>query len=161
MEEKIKKIFLEYERCDKLKNAETPIDAAIKILAPFGLTEDYTEGSLKKAYREACNSYHPDKTPGLPKDIYDKCTALFQFYNEANEKLLKKLKGIDDEKNQIQETYSFVTSLLSKSKLENNSVSEIKSCLTLISSSLVVFKDKAYSLLGAILFIICFNFRLA
>ena len=125
MEEKIKKIILEYERCDKLKNAETPIDAAMKILAPFGLTEDYTEGSLKKAYREACNSYHPDKTPGLPKDIYDKCTALFQFYNEANEKLLKKLKGIDDEKNQIQETYSFVTSLLSKSKLENNSVSEI------------------------------------
>lgn len=125
MDEKIKKIILEYERCEKLKNTETPIDAALKTFAPFGLTENYTESSLKKAYRAACNLYHPDKTPDLPQDIYDKCTELFQFYNEANKKLLNKLKGIDDEKNQIQETYSFVTSLLSKSKLENNSVSEI------------------------------------
>lgn len=125
MDEKIKSIIMEYDRCNKLKNTETPIDAALKTLAPFGLTEDYTENSLKKAYRIACNTYHPDKTPGLPKDIYDKGTALFQLYNEANEKLLKKLKGIADEKNQTQETYGLVTSLLSNSKLENNSVTEI------------------------------------
>ena len=125
MEEKIEKIILEYERCNNLKNTEAPIDAALKIFAPFGLTVNYTESSLKKVYRDACNLYHPDKTPGLPKDIYDKCTDLFQIYNEANDKLLKKLKGILDEKNQTRETYGIVTSLLSKCKLENDSISEI------------------------------------
>lgn len=125
MEEKIEKIILEYERCNNLKNTEAPIDAALKIFAPFGLTANYTESSLKKVYRDACNLYHPDKTPGLPKDIYDKCTDLFQIYNEANDKLLKKLKGILDEKNQTRETYGIVTSLLSKCKLENDSISEI------------------------------------
>ena len=115
MDEKIKKIILEYERCEKLKNTETPIDAALKTFAPFGLTENYTESSLKKAYRAACNLYHPDKTPDLPQDIYDKCTELFQFYNEANKKLLNKLKGIDDEKNQI-----VIVGLLNNSKKQQN-----------------------------------------
>lgn len=139
MEEKIKNIISEYERCEKLKNTEIPFDAALKIFAPFGLTENYTKESLKKAYHTACNLYHPDKTPGLPDDIYDKCTALVQIYNEAYDKLLNELKRINDkedknedknehkneDKNQNQETYSFVVGLLSKSKLENNSVSEI------------------------------------
>lgn len=125
MEEKIKNIISEYERCEKLKNTEIPFDAALKIFAPFGLTENYTESSLKKVYRDACNLYHPDKNSDLPEDIRDTCTSLFKLYNEANDKLLKKLKGIDDEKNQTQEVYGTVTSLLSKCKLENNSVSEI------------------------------------
>lgn len=125
MEEKIKKIISEYERCEKLKNTEIPFDAALKIFAPFGLTENYTESSLKKVYRDACNLYHPDKNSDLPEDIRDTCTSLFKLYNEANDKLLKKLKGIDDEKNQTQEVYGTVTSLLSKCKLENNNVSEI------------------------------------
>lgn len=125
MEEKIKNIISEYERCEKLKNTEIPFDAALKIFAPFGLTENYTESSLKTAYRDACNLYHPDKNYDLPEDIRDTCTSLFKLYNEANDKLLKKLKGIDDEKNQTQEVYGTVTSLLSKCKLENNSVSEI------------------------------------
>lgn len=125
MEEKIKNIISEYERCEKLKNTEIPFDAALKIFAPFGLTENYTESSLKKVYRDACNLYHPDKNSDLPEDIRDTCTSLFKLYNEANDKLLKKLKGIDDEKNQTQEVYGTVTSLLSKCKLENNNVSEI------------------------------------
>ena len=125
MEEKIKNIISEYERCEKLKNTEISINAALKIFAPFGLTKNYTESSLKTAYRDACNLYHPDKNYDLPEDIRDTCTSLLKLYNEANDKLLKKLKGIDDEKNQTQEVYGTVTSLLSKCKLENNSVSEI------------------------------------
>ena len=125
MEEKIKNIISEYERCEKLKNTEISINAALKIFAPFGLTKNYTESSLKTAYRDACNLYHPYKNYDLPEDIRDTCTSLLKLYNEANDKLLKKLKGIDDEKNQTQEVYGTVTSLLSKCKLENNSVSEI------------------------------------
>ena len=125
MEEKIKNIISEYERCEKLKNTEIPFDAALKIFAPFGLTENYTESSLKTAYRDACNLYHPDKNYDLPEDIRDTCTSLLKLYNEANEKLKNKLKHNDDEKNQTKEAYNTVTSLLSKCQLENNSVSEI------------------------------------
>lgn len=125
MEEKIKKIISEYERCEKLKNTEIPFDAALKIFAPFGLTKNYTESSLKTAYRDACNLYHPDKNYDLPEDIRDTCTSLLKLYNEANEKLKNKLKHNDDEKNQTKEAYNTVTSLLSKCQLENNSVSEI------------------------------------
>ena len=125
MEEKIKNIISEYERCEKLKNTEISINAALKIFAPFGLTENYTESSLKTAYRDACNLYHPDKNYDLPEDIRDTCTSLLKLYNEANEKLKNKLKHNDDEKNQTKEAYNTVTSLLSKCQLENNSVSEI------------------------------------
>ena len=125
MEEKIKNIISEYERCEKLKNTEIPFDAALKMFAPFGLTENYTESSLKTAYRAACNLYHPDKNSDLPEDIRDTCTSLFKLYNEANEKLSNKLKHNDDEKNQTKEAYKTVTSLLSRCQLENNSVSEI------------------------------------
>lgn len=125
MEEKIKNIISEYERCEKLKNTEISINAALKIFAPFGLTENYTKSSLKTAYRDACNLYHPDKNYDLPEDIRDTCTSLLKLYNEANEKLKNKLKHNDDEKNQTKEAYNTVTSLLSKCQLENNSVSEI------------------------------------
>lgn len=125
MEEKIKNIISEYERCEKLKNTEISINAALKIFAPFGLTKNYTESSLKTAYRDACNLYHPDKNYDLPEDIRDTCTSLLKLYNEANEKLKNKLKHNDDEKNQTKEAYNTVTSLLSKCQLENNSVSEI------------------------------------
>ena len=53
MEEKIKNIISEYERCEKLKNTEISINAALKIFAPFGLTKNYTE--------------RQPQNPGLPR----------------------------------------------------------------------------------------------
>lgn len=121
------KIINEYERCNKIKSMMDPDSAALEIFAPYGLDANYTESSLKKAYRAACKICHPDVLSylSISDDVKKVGEDLFKIINEKNELLKKKLKGENDTQAQSDEVYQMAVSTLSNSKLENNGISSI------------------------------------